>query len=219
MKDLNMQVTTAPSFTEHLCAAYDFNRGFAPPEGAERATRADILEYIDAHDIAHSPGHPTSALAWDLQRTLGESEGRRMLLYASRRWDAKPLRARDVVRRWWDDDYEPQAWVDEYLVDVIRSWRSERDRLRLCEEAKKEWLTFNGVASQDQFLAWFDRYGAWYLSPAEKLGRVRVVSAKQLKFAEDMRAGRIPGPGAPQDPTPSGFRPRLGPTLLGRKRK
>jgi hypothetical protein len=36
-------------------------------------------------------------------------------------WDATPLRAREVVKLWWEDDYEPQAWVDEYLADVIGS--------------------------------------------------------------------------------------------------
>jgi hypothetical protein len=127
-----MQVATA--FTERLCLAYDINRGFAPADGAERATREEILEYIDAHDIAHSPDHPTTAIAWDLQRTLGERDGRRLLLYASRRWDAEPLRARDVVKLWWWEDHEPQAWVDEYLVDVIGSWRQERDRMLLCRK-------------------------------------------------------------------------------------
>ncbi len=134
-----MPLATALSFTERLCIAHDINRGHPPANGAERATREEILEYIDAFTVDKSPDHPTSAIAWDLQRTLGESEGRRMLLYASRRWDAKPLRARDIVFKWWWEDYEPQAWVDEYLVDVIRDWRSERDRLRerAIREAEK----------------------------------------------------------------------------------
>jgi hypothetical protein len=42
--------------------------------------------------------------------------------------------------------------------------------------------------------------------------------AQCLKFAEDYRAGRIPGPSAPEDPMPK-FKINLGPTLLGRKRK
>ena len=131
-----MHVSPASSFTERLCVAYDFNRGFAPADSSERATREEIIEYIDSFSIDKPPSHPTSALTWDLQRTFGESEGRRLLLSASRRWDAKPLRARDIVFKWWEDDYEPRAWVDEYLVDVIRDWRSERERQ--SEKAKRE---------------------------------------------------------------------------------
>ncbi|QWG11031.1 hypothetical protein KMZ29_14705 [Bradyrhizobium sediminis] len=168
-------MNTALCFTERLCQAYDFNRGCPPADGAERATRDEIVEYIDAFSIDKSPDHPTSAIAWDLQRTLGESEGRRMLLYASRRWDATPLRARDVVKMWWDDDHEPEAWRDEYLIDVIGSWRSERDRLRLCADAEKVWLAFKGAATSEQLANWRTKYGAWYLAPERKLGPVTII--------------------------------------------
>ena len=78
-----MHVSPASSFTERLCVAYDFNRGFAPADSSERATREEIIEYIDSFSIDKPPSHPTSALTWDLQRTFGESEGRRLLLSAS----------------------------------------------------------------------------------------------------------------------------------------
>ena len=183
---------TALSFTERLCLAHDINRGAPPADGAERATREEIIEYIDAHDIAHSPDHPTSAIAWDLQRTLGERDGRRMLLYASRRWDAEPLRPRDVVELWWWEDYEPEAWVDEYLLDVIRGWRSERDRLRLCAAAKNEWLAFDGVATQQQVDLWREKFGAWYLDPKGKHGPVTIVATlQQAQFAREKKSGTL----------------------------
>src|SRR5580692_2851536 len=134
-----MQVAIDSSFTKQLCAAYDFNRGFASADGAERIRRAEILEYIHAFSVEKPPSHPTTAIHWDLIRTFGESEGRRLLLQASRQWDADPLRARDIVGMWWDDDYEPRAWVDEYLVDVIDDWRTQRGRVQLCADAEKEW--------------------------------------------------------------------------------
>jgi hypothetical protein len=214
-----MQLATSPSFTERLNFAYDLNRGHAPASGAERATRADIIEYIDAFSVEQSPSHPTSVIEWDLIRTLGESEGRRMLLYASRRWDAKPIRARDIVHKWWEDDYEPRAWVDEYLVDLIRDWRSERNRLRHCDEAKQEWLAFDGFATWQQIATWQKKFLAWYPEPQRKHGPVAIVpTLSQAQFARDMRAGRVPGPSAPEDPAPK-FKISLGPTLLGRKRK
>jgi hypothetical protein len=193
-----MQVATVPSFTERLCAAYDLEHPHRDPDA--RVRRSEVVEYIAAFSVDKRPYHPTSAIAWDLQRTFGESEGRRLLLRASRQWDAKPLRARDIVHRWWDDDYEPQAWVDEYLVEAIDDWRSERGRLQLCADAEREWLAFNGVASMQRFNAWHERYGAWYLDPEGKLGPVKVVSNRQARFAEDLRAGRIPYPSAPKEP-------------------
>jgi hypothetical protein len=194
------------------------------------------------------PDHPTTAIAWDLQRTFGESEGRRLLLYASRRWDAKPLRAREVVMLWWDDEYEPQAWVDEYLADTIHGWRWERDRLREraireAEEAKVDArvkrarervaaleLAFEGGWRPNagkkwphpEVVAYCSMVGSWF----DPMDRVEATieffenkHAQYMKFAEDYRAGRIPRPSAPEDHTPTGFKPRLGPTLLGRKRK
>jgi predicted P-loop ATPase len=95
-----------------------------------------------------------------------------MLLRASKQWDAKPLRARNVVKLWWDDDYEPQAWRDEYLADVIGSWRTERDRLQLCADAAEAWLDFGGMATDDDLGDWYEKYGAWYLSPERKHGKV-----------------------------------------------
>jgi putative DNA primase/helicase len=192
--ETTMQIATALSFTEQLCLAHDLNRGHPPADGHERASRADIVEYIDAFTVDKSPDHPTTAIAWDLQRTFGERDGRRLLLYASRRWDATPLRARDVVKMWWEEDYEPQAWVDEYLVDVIRDWRSERDRLQLCADAEKEWLVFDGIATQQELNAWRGRFGAWYLEPQRRLGPVTVVTAAQAQFARDMKSGKIPMP-------------------------
>ncbi len=168
--------TTAQKFTEQLCAAHDLNRGFTPADGAERATRADVIEYIDAHTVDKSPDHPTTAIHWDLIRTFGESDGRRLLLLASRRWDAKPLRARDIVFKWWDDDYEPQAWRDEYLIDVIHSWRTERDRLQICADAEKAWLAFEGSATHQQIDDWRAKFGAWYLAPESRLGRLTIIS-------------------------------------------
>jgi hypothetical protein len=205
------------SFTERLCAAYDFNRGFAPADGAEQVRRAEIVEYINAFTVDKPPSHPTTAIAWDLQRTFGESEGRRLLLYASRRWDAKPLRAREVVHMWWEDDYEPQAWVDEYLVEIIDDWRWERGRVQLCADGEREWLAFHGVATSEQREAWYDKYGAWCgYDVRSKHGPVKVVSAAQAQLAADMRAGRVPGPSAPEDPAPK-FKLRLGLKLLGKK--
>src|ERR1700730_10296240 len=188
---------TALKFTERLNLAYDINRGHAPADGPERATREEILEYIDAFSVEHSPDHPTTLIEWDLIRTLGESEGRRMLLYASRRWDANPLRARDIVFRWWDDDYEPRPWVDEYLLDVIRDWRSERDVLRaleieeceaiarcearlaeqnhLREAAENEWLAFSGSATAEQVDAWNKKYGRTVVSFHRKLEPVTIL--------------------------------------------
>jgi AAA domain len=170
-----MQLATAPSFTERLNFAYDINRGHAPASGAERATREEIVKYIDAFSVGKPPSHPTRIIEWDLIRTLGESEGRRMLLYASRRWDAKPLRARDIVGMWWEDDHEPQAWRDEYLVDLIRDWRSERDRhcdegfnhaaahrrakqIEIRDAAENEWLAFGGSATAEQIDAWKEKH-------------------------------------------------------------
>ena len=163
------------ALTEQLCFAHDLNRGGSPADGPERATREDVLEYIDAHSVDKHPSHPTAAIAWDLQRTFGESDGRRLLLHASRQWDAVPLRARDIVQNCWDDDYEPQAWRDEYLIDVIRDWRSERDRLQLCADAEKEWLAFNGAATLQQLSAWRAKFGAWYLDPTGRLGKVKII--------------------------------------------
>lgn len=155
-------------------AAHDFNRG-GPPDTSGRVSRDDVLEYIDAHSITKPPGHPTTAIHWDLIRTFGESDGRRLLLRASRQWDANPLRARDIVFRWWDDDHEPQAWVDEYLADVIRDWKTERDRLRLCADAEKAWLAFNGAATKEQLADWRTKFGAWYLAPERRLGPVTTI--------------------------------------------
>jgi hypothetical protein len=233
---------TALSFTERLCLAHDINRGAPPADGAERATREEIVEYINAFSIDDSPDHPTSAIGWDLQRTLGESEGRRMLLYASRRWDAKPLRAREIVHMWWHDDYEPQAWVDEYLLDVIGGWRREQDRLREVtrrrdEKAKADarldrarervralerayeggWRPLAGEMATFSALS-----GSWSFDPIERIEAAIEYfedrHAQYLKFAEDYRAGRIPRPSAPNDERGT-FKPRLGPILLGRKRK
>jgi hypothetical protein len=212
-----MQLATAPSFTERLCAAYDLEHP-SRDHGA-RVRRAEIVEYIEAFSVDDPPSHPTRAIEWDLIRTLGESEGRRMLLYASRRWDAKPLRARDIVHMWWEDDYEPRAWVDEYLVEVIDTWRDEKKRLRHCDEAKEEWLAFGGFATWQQMGAWQRKFRSWYPEPQRKHGAVTIVpTLSQAQFARDMRAGRIPRPSAPEDPTPK-FKISLGPTLLGRKRK
>jgi predicted P-loop ATPase len=162
---------TALSFTEQLCAAHDLNCGIAPdPIG--QVSRADVLEYIDAFTVDKPPDHPTSAIHWDLIRTFGESEGRRLLLLASRRWDAKPLRARDIVFKWWEDHHEPEAWRDEYLADVIGPWRMERDRLRICDDAEKAWLAFGGSATDDEVGDWYEKFGAYYLSPDRKLGPV-----------------------------------------------
>ncbi|MBR1362924.1 AAA family ATPase [Bradyrhizobium ottawaense] len=165
------------NITEQLCTAYDFNRG-GPPNSTGRVSREAVLEYIDAHSVEHPPSHPTTALHWDLIRTFGASEGRRLLLRASRQWDAKPLRARDIVFKWsiLEDDYEPQAWVDEYLADVIHDWRAERDRLRLCAEAEKAWSGFNGFATPQQMDEWNEKYGAWVLSPHRKFGKVTVTN-------------------------------------------
>jgi hypothetical protein len=164
------------SFTEQLCRAHDLTRGFSPADGAERATRDDVLEYIDAFSIDKRPDHPTSVIAWDLQRTFGESEGRRLLLRASRRWDAEPIRARDVVRTWWEDDYPPQAWVDEYLLDLIQGWRTERDRLQVCADAEKAWLAFDGLATREQLADWRTKFGSRYLSPENRLGPVATIA-------------------------------------------
>jgi RecA-family ATPase len=180
------------SFTELLCAAHDLNRGFAP-DGAARVTREDVLEYIDAHTVPKPPDHPTTALHWDLIRTFGESEGRRLLLRASKQWDAKPLRPRDFVRTlpmWWEDDYEPVAWKDEYLADVITSWRMERDRLQLCADAEKAWLAFAGVATRQQMYEWQEKFGSWYLSPERKLGKVTIIpngNVVQFPTSESLR--------------------------------
>ena len=165
------------TFTEALNAAYDFNRG-GPPDIASRVTRADVDEYIDAHTVERPPDHPTSAIHWDMICTFGESEGRKLLLTASRRWDATPLRPRDFVRKlpmWWEDDYEPQAWVDEYLADVIASWRQERDRLQLCADAEKAWLAFEGAATQQQLDDWREKFGDRYLQPEKRLGPVAAI--------------------------------------------
>jgi hypothetical protein len=177
----------AQNFSEQICAAHDFNRGFAP-NTLGPISRDDVLEYIDAHTVARSPDHPTTAIHWDLIRTFGESEGRRLLLLASRRWDAKPLRARDIVFKWWDDDHEPQAWVDEYLADVIGSWRIERDRLQLCADAEREWLAFGGTATLEQLDDWREKFGVWYLSPERRLGPVE--PSNVLPFPAD-RAARL----------------------------
>ncbi len=211
-----MQLATDLSFTKRLCAAYDLNRGSAPADGAERVRRSEVIEYIEAYSVEKRPSHPTKVIAWDLQRTFGELEGRRLLLYASRQWDAKPLRAREVVRMWWDDDYQPQAWRDEYLVDIIDDWRWQRARVQLCADAERDWLAFNGMATLPQMRAWREKYGPWYPGAAQRLGRVSIVSAEQAKFAADMRAGRVPNPSAPREERVV-FKPRLGPVLLGRK--
>ncbi|UFW82854.1 AAA family ATPase [Bradyrhizobium barranii] len=164
------------SITEQLCAAHDFNRG-GPPNATGRVGREDVLEYIDAHSVERPPSHPTTALHWDLIRTFGASEGRRLLLRASRQWDAKPLRARDIVFKWTilEDDYEPQAWVDEYLADVIHDWRAERDRLRLCADGEEAWKDFCGYATGEQMEAWNEKYSAWVLSPHRRFGKVTVL--------------------------------------------
>jgi hypothetical protein len=221
---------TALSFTERLCAAHDFNRGFAP-DGAARVRREDVLEYIHAHTVDKPPYHPTKAIAWDLQRTFGESEGRRLLLYASRRWDAKPLRAREVVMLWWDDDYEPQAWVDEYLADAIHGWRQERERLREraireAEKAKAEarvkrararvaalelafeggWRPNVGKKWPDpEVVAYCSMVGSWF-DPIEQVEATieffESKHAQYLKFAREIRAARIPMPSAPKEQPP-----------------
>ena len=111
------------AFESALNAVYDFEN-LSDPNG--RVSRTDIAEYVNAFDKSDPPKHSTTAIAWDLCRTLGQREGRRALLYASRRWDETPLTPRQVVKFNWDD-YEPQAWVDEYLVEVIDSWREAKE--------------------------------------------------------------------------------------------
>jgi hypothetical protein len=157
-----------------LNLAYDLNRGWSS-DPAARVSREDIIEYIHAFSVDRQPDHPTTAVAWDLQRTFGERDGRRLLLCASRRWDKQPLTPRQVVGlRWWEN-YEPRAWVDEYLTDVICSWRTEQARLQLCADAEKEWLAFGGFATPQQLDKWREKFGGWYLAPEEKLGPVKII--------------------------------------------
>jgi RecA-family ATPase len=152
---------TALSFTETLCAAYDLEHPHRDHDA--RVTRADVLEYINAASVDKRHAHPTTVIQWDLIRTFGESEGRRLFLQASRQWDAVPLRARDVVFKWWDDDHEPVAWQDEYLADLIGSWRTERERARHCIDGEREWeaLANDFYIKQSDYDAWDAKYGGW----------------------------------------------------------
>jgi hypothetical protein len=232
-----MQLATSPSFTERLCAVYDLEHPFHDPRS--RVRRAEVIEYIDAFSVERPPCHPTTFIEWDLIRTFGVSEGRRLFLRASQRWDAKPIRARDIVQKWsWDA--EPQAWVDGYLVEVIDTWRSEcarlreqairdadqaaadarmnsaRERGRALERAYKEedWRPFAGQKwPAHDVVAWcaiFGRYSPSDLDDAETIiESFETKLAQHRKFAADMRARRIPNPGAPREPAASP-EPRLG---------
>jgi predicted P-loop ATPase len=173
-----------------LCAAYDLEHPHRDHNA--RVTDADVLEYIDAFSVDKPPHHPTSAIHWDLIRTFGEAEGRRLLLHASRRWDAVPLRARDIVFKWWDNDgepYEPQAWVDEYLAEVIGSWRREKEQrgaelamvtakqIALRDAAEAEWIGLNGTATAEQYAKFQRTYRRLMIPFTRKLDPVTIVAS------------------------------------------
>jgi hypothetical protein len=225
-----MQLTTTPTtFTERFCAIYDLEHPYRDP-GA-RVRPAEVFEYIDAFSVDKPPPHPTSAIEWDLIRTFGESDGRRMLLRASRRWDAKPIRARDIVYKWWDDDYVPRAWVDEYLAEVIDTWRLDqkqlreralreaeraqveariersRERARALERACEEgWLPHAGKQWPDpEVMVWCGLHGRWFDPIDQVEAAIEYFENKHAQyetFAEGIRTGRIPKPSAPEDMLP-----------------
>lgn len=112
-----------------LANVYDLEHPHANP--AVRVSEIDVLKYIDAFDVERPPSHPTSAIAWDLNRTFGWRTGRRLLLRATQKWDRDPIPARDVVDLFchgWHEHHQPQPWVDVYLAEVIGDWRDEQER-------------------------------------------------------------------------------------------
>lgn len=183
------------AFSDLLDAAYDFER--PPSDSAARASRADVLRYVGAFTIDNPPPIPTTALAWDLQRTFGVRDGQRILLQASRQWDRHPLTGRQILRMWWPDGYQPEAWIDERLVDVIGAWRADEDRVRaqkaqddvawaqlrdrtadqikMRNAAENEWLAFNGGATAQQLDAWKEKHKRVMIPFERKLEPVTIL--------------------------------------------
>jgi hypothetical protein len=98
-----------------------------------------------------------------------------------------------------------------------------RERVRALERAYEAgWRPNAGKKWPDpEVVMWCGLLGKWF-DPLDEIESIIAQfenkHAQYVTFAEDMRAGRIPGPTAPEDPAPK-FKLNLGPTLLGRKRK
>lgn len=186
------------SISDLLIAAHDLEHPRQP--STARATWDEVVEFIDAFSIDNPPPYPSTVIAWDLQRTFGVRDGRRLLLRASRRWDRVALTPRQVVQKKWSDDYvEPVAWVDEYIIDLVGEWRRERKRARIAQEeydaslakadthlakqqamriaAEDEWIAFGGVTTQDQLDIWKAKFKDLLVPFARKLEPVTIVPA------------------------------------------
>jgi hypothetical protein len=178
---------------------------------------------------------------WDLRRLHGEA-GRGMFdevggifgrprddeAYRDRLWksfdrtraagDRLIIDAMDEARAsGWQAPSEIAAAI-ETLRDMQEARAAQRKAAEKAEEAEHD------ARIQAELDAEFAVYEKWIADgePASDPLAVDHVERKHriqmAQFAEDMRAGRIPRPSAPEDPTPK-FKINLGPNLLGRKRK
>jgi hypothetical protein len=136
----------------------------------------------------------------------------RIDLYAAKHMDT----ARDILSF---AEADNTASRPQRLARIERA----RERVRALERAYEAgWRPNAGKKWPDpEVVMWCGLLGKWF-DPLDEIESIIAQfenkHAQYVTFAEDMRAGRIPGPTAPEDPAPK-FKLNLGPTLLGRKRK
>jgi hypothetical protein len=124
-----------------------------------------------------------------------------------------------------------RAFLNAAEAEAFASRPQRLARIERCKERSAAleracdagWLPHAGKKWPDpEVLGWCAMFGTLGFRDLDDLETVIAnfenKHAQYAAFAEDMRAGRIPQPSAPEDPMPK-FKLSLGPTLLGRKRK
>lgn len=132
---------------------------------------------------------------------------------------------------WIDNLSEIRQRMAELRDAVEAGWKpdpqsqSNLDRLN----ANDEWNAHHNIDNARTVLLCAEFQARSFL-PGDRAQEIALATLKLIaeknrpcpeamaKFADDMRAGRVPMPSGYEEST-SQFKPRLGPTLLGRKRK
>jgi hypothetical protein len=169
-------------------------------------------------------------LAWDLRRRCGPKQGFEYYTWLVNEWGHW-----ETIDTQWATADRPECEGDQHIIYELVSIHHRGRLLELMpqgdlleqmqpdevESVRKEldaladrFDTLQFEATKEAFEPYRTYKGRGFDPLREQFKR-----CEQAQFARDMSAGRIPGPSAPEDPTPSYFKPRLGPTLLGRKRK
>lgn len=204
--------------TNSLCAVYDLEHPHH--HSSTKISREDVVDYIEAFSVDRPPFHPTSAIAYDLNRTFGPKDGRRLLLHASRWWDSDPMTAREVISLDWDEDYEALPWVDEYLSEVIGDWRDQQtiervqlekedaaiarhaertaDQMAMRDLAEAEWLGFNGSTTPECFEDWKEKFKHLALPFQRQLPPLSIVPSTNPPIGTSMPPNLQIVPAAPQ---------------------